>query len=241
MANDLIKLDDKKDILEFLRQPAIKMAEFLTGVLGSDTIHLRLSAGRLLQASIKWKLFTQLGKEMQEYIAKGKIKEDFLNNPQNEQALCELLEFIDECTPDEERFKAMKSLFLCSVYTENAGDDQILAWQFMKLCKQLDSGDLLILKAAFDIYHRRISKKVCSDPNKYNIADNVTSRWLAAIANQIGHGIQALVEVSEEKLIRLKLIGPKISDLRFSERKKFRLTDLGYKLCEFIYNFEPSD
>jgi len=241
MANDLIKFDDKKSIVEFLRQPATKMAEFLTGLLASDTTHLKLSAGRLVQASIQWKLFTQLGKEVQEYIAKGKIREDYLNYPQNEQALCELLEFIDECTPDEERFKAMKSLFLRSVSTENAGDDQILAWRFMKLCKQLDSDDLLILKAAFDIYHRRISKKVCSDPSKYNIEDNVASNWFAAIANQIGHGIKPLVEVNEEKLIRLKLIGQKISALRFSEMKKFRLTDLGHKLCEFIYDFEPSN
>lgn len=241
MANDLIKFDDKKSIAEFLQQPATKMAEFLTGLLASDTTHLKLSAGRLVQASIQWKLFTQLGKEVQEYVAKGKIREDFLNDPQNEQTLCELLEFIDECAPDEERFKAMKSLFLRSVFTKSAGDDQILAWQFMKLCKQLDSGDLLILKAAFDIYHRRISKKVCSAPNSYPIKDNLANNWLAAIANQIGHGIKPLVEVNEEKLIRLKLIGPKVSDLRFSDTNKFRLTDLGYKLCEFIYDFEPSD
>jgi hypothetical protein len=241
MANDLIKFDNKKNIEEFLQQPATKMAEFLTGLLASDPTHVKLSAGRLVQASIKWKLFTQLGKEVQEYIAKGKIKGDFLNELQNEQALCELLEFIDECAPDEERFKAMKSLFLRSIFAENAGDDQILAWQFMKLCKQLDSGDLLILKAAFDIYHRRISKKVCPDPSKFAIGDNLAHNWLVAIAHQIGHGIEPLVEVNEEKLIRLKLIGPKVSDLRFSDANKFRLTDLGFKLCEFIYDFKPND
>jgi len=34
---ELIKLDDVKSIAEFLQQPATKMAEFITGLLVSDT------------------------------------------------------------------------------------------------------------------------------------------------------------------------------------------------------------
>lgn len=241
MADDLIKFDDKKSIAEFLQQPATKMAEFLTGVLASDATHVKLSAGRLVQASIKWKLYTQLGKEVREYIAKGKIREDFLDDSQNEQTLSKLLEFIDECTPDEERFKAMKSLFLRSVSTESAEDDRVLAQQLMNLCKQLGSGDLLILKAAFDIFHRRISKKVCANPDSYVIGgDSSTDNWFAVISNQIGHGIKSLVEVHEEKLAKLKLIGPRaFSDgSGISKADKLRLTDLGFKLCEFIYDFK---
>ena len=76
---ELIKFDDPKNLVEFLQQPAIKIAEFITGILVSETKDWKLSAGHLVQASIKWKLFSQLGKELKAYIEKGKIKENFLN------------------------------------------------------------------------------------------------------------------------------------------------------------------
>ncbi len=46
-------------------------------MLASDKNELKLSAGRLVQASIKHKFLTQLGKEIKEYRGKGKIKEDY--------------------------------------------------------------------------------------------------------------------------------------------------------------------
>ena len=36
-GKELIKFDDVKSIAEFLQQPAVKMAEFITGILVSDT------------------------------------------------------------------------------------------------------------------------------------------------------------------------------------------------------------
>ena len=59
-GKELINLDDPKNIVEFLRQPATKLAEFITGILISDTKDLKLAAGHPVQASIKCKLFSQL-------------------------------------------------------------------------------------------------------------------------------------------------------------------------------------
>jgi len=89
-GKELIKFDDVKSIAEFLQQPATKMAEFLTGILVSDTKAWKLSAGHLVQASIQWKLFSQLGKEIKDYIDKGKIKEDFLDKELSQQSLSRL-------------------------------------------------------------------------------------------------------------------------------------------------------
>ena len=130
-GKELIKLDDPKNIVEFLQQPATKLAEFITGILISDTKDWKLSAGHLVQASIKWKLFSQLGKEIKGYIKKGKIKEDFLDKEQNKQALSDLLKFIDETSPGEDRFNAMKTLFIKSVASDSSDEEQILSYQFM--------------------------------------------------------------------------------------------------------------
>lgn len=233
---ELIKLDDVKSIAEFLQQPAVKMAEFLTGVLASDTKDLKYSAGRLVQASLQWKLYSYLGKEINDYITKGKIKEDFLSDHKNQQSLYDLLKFIDEATPDEERFNAVKSLFLKSLSEDTSEEERIIAYQFMKLSKELDSDSLLILKAAFDIYSNKSALSVTLGPN--DLDTKSAHIWLTHISKQIGHGILSLVELHEEQLMQLKLISPRIhpDGSGIEKTKYFRLTDLGYKFCEFIYN-----
>jgi hypothetical protein len=187
-----------------------------------------------VQASIKWKLFSQLGKEIKNYIEAGKIKDDFLNEDSKKQSLSDMLKFIDESSPSEDRFTAMKSLFFKSVSIDSTDEEQILAHQFMQICKQLESSDLLILKAAFDIKHDNLRNQLKStkiDPN-----DRSAHGWLANISKQIGHGISSLVEVQEGKLISLKLIYPRThsDNSGVLSIKDYRLTDLGCRLCEFI-------
>ena len=233
--NELIKIDDVKSLAEFLQQPTLKIAKFLTGILVSDSKDWKLSAGHLVQASIKSKLFTQLGKEIEGYINKGKLKEDYLNKPQNQQSLSDLLKFIDEESPDEDRFHAMKSLFMKSILIDSTDEEQFLSYHFMKLCKQLDSGDLLVIKAAFDIKNGKIAPKLSGVTIALN--NKGAHAWLNIISKQIGHGIVSLVEVHEDKLVNLKLISPRTAadNSGISDTGYYRLTDLGYKMCQFIY------
>ena len=105
----------------------------------------------------------------------------------------------------------------------------------MKLCKDLESGDLLILKAAYDIKNGNLYNKLAStkiDPN-----NTVAEVWLKNISNQIGHGIVSLIEVHEAQLMDLKLISPRVASDKSGVRnlKNYRLTDLGCKICEFMF------
>jgi len=234
-SKELIKFEDPKNIVEFLQQPATKLAEFITGILVSETKDWKLSAGYLIQASIKWKLFSQLGKEIKSYIEKGKIKEEFLDKDQNKQSLSDLLKFIDETSPSEDRFLAMKRLFLKSVSDDSSEEEQIISHQFMHICKQLESADILIIKAAFEINRGILRNKLKSEiVDRGNL--NSAQEWLRNISKQIGHGIPSLIEVNEEKLIVLKLISPRALPDQSGIRNasNYRLTDLGYKFCEFI-------
>jgi hypothetical protein len=72
----LTKLDDKNQLAEFLRAPSIEFAEGLSAIL-SNPGALTLSAGRIVQASLKGRLFEQLGKELEELKRAGRIKEDY--------------------------------------------------------------------------------------------------------------------------------------------------------------------
>lgn len=225
----LINLGSEKSIMNFLQQPTVKITEALTGILASGKKDLVLSAGHIVQSLLKGKLFAQLGKELQEYKNKGEIKEDYFESDKNRMSFYELLKFIDEDVPDEERFEAMKSIFLKSISKDAKKEDEELAYEIMQICRELSSGDLIVLKAIYGIVQE----------NKHTNDAFITS-WFFTIAQHIGHNIPSLVEVHEEKLMKLKLISDRIhSDKSGIEvTKYFRLTELGYKLCEFISEYK---
>lgn len=231
----LINIDDTQSIIKFLKAPTIKIAEALTGMLASDKSELRLSAGRLVQASIKHKFLTQLGEEIKKYIEKGKIKENYFATHKEQASLCELLKFIDEDVPDEERFRAMKSIFLTSISVETENEDKELSYELLKICRKLTSGELLILKAAYDIANGKTTVTLATKMEEFSNAAN----WLKIISEHLGHNLPSLVEIYEKNLSELKLITDRLYSDRsgFGKSKYFRLTTLGLKLCEFIIKY----
>lgn len=233
MSKNLIRLDSPQDTLELICNP-IKLGEALTGILASDKNDLILSAGRLVQASLKWKLLTQLGRELNGYIEKGEIKEDYFATNNSQASFNELLSFIDQEVPDEERMRAMKSIFLSSISVNTSDEDERLAYELMQIGKKLSSGGILILKANFDIAKGNLRQGLTIDRK-----DSTADSWLSAIANQIGHKLPSLVEAHEQSLVNLALISKRVhQDLSgFKPTSHYRLTPSGYKLCELITRY----
>lgn len=230
---ELIKLDSPQDVLAFITNP-MKLGEALTGILVSEKKEWILSAGKLVQASLRFKLLTQLGQELNGYREKGKIKEDYFATNNNQASFNELLSFIDEDVPDEERMRAMKSIFLTSISIGITEEDERFAYELMQICRGLSSGDLLILKANFDLVTGNARPGIAVELSSTN-ADG----WLGIIAKQVGHNLPPLVEAHEGNLMDAKLISIRMfSDLSgFRPTPHFRLTTLGYKLCEFITKY----
>lgn len=241
MKEEIIKLDleNPASLMQFLQQPTLQIAEFLTGVLVSDKKDWKLSAGHLIQATIKGNLLTQLGNEIKKYQDDGKIKENFLESDINRASFKELLEFIDSETPDEVRFKAMKSIFFASL---NKNSDEVLAYELMKICRKLSSMEVQILVANYNITIGN------SKPVPHGIewgSNRGVLYWATTIAEQVGHHIPEVVLQYENHLSELKIISDRhypvnttqiVND--FEPTKYFRMTDLGYKLCEFITKYE---
>lgn len=228
---NIINLDDPQSILSFLQAPTLKVSEFLTGMIGSEMSELRLSAGRLVQAAIKCRLYEQLGREIKYYRNKGKIKDDFFSTDKQRATLRELLEFIDNEAPDEERFKAMKSIFLKGISEDASETDEALAYELMQIGKKLESNDVIVLKAIHSLY-----KKIEAEGRHDNVAKDGVAGWVSYITKHSGHNVQELVLMSEQRLIDLKIIsGRKYPDgSGMHSIETARLTPLGIKLCEFI-------
>jgi len=235
----IINLKNKDQVVAFLKSSTVKVAEFVTGILASDSTDYKLSAGYLVQAFVKNDLLHQLGVEINEYIKKGAIKEDFLKEPSDQSSFLELLNFIDNDNPDEIKFKAMKSLFFCSVSKGQDASTGHVSYELMRICRQLSAGEILVLKAAYEINLGKNPSQSLLSMRGVNLGTNSASDWFEMISRQLEHNLPTLVEIYEDKLITLKLISPRVStDTRTFEQTGFyRLTPLGFKLCEQILKY----
>lgn len=230
----IIPFTKEEDIIVFLDAPTPAIAETLTGILGSDISTLKLSAGRLVQASLKNRLLRQLGKEIKYFREKGTIKNDFFDTPVEQQSLRSLLDYIDAEVPDAERFAAMKALFFYNVRADIEESRKLFVYEIMQVCKKLTSNQLLILKAAFEISKGNYK-------NGLTVLDNYNyNTWITSIAQQIGHHTVELVDLDDKRLVEMKLL----ADRAYSDgsginmTKHFRLTTLGFELCNIITSEE---
>ncbi|MFO0718925.1 MAG: hypothetical protein U0522_02775 [Candidatus Paceibacterota bacterium] len=91
----LPQLNNKEEVLTFLKEAPVQLAEVVTGILGSESTEWKMSAGRIIQSALKGNLLTCLGNELKKYKDKGEIKDDFLATDATRMALNEILKMID--------------------------------------------------------------------------------------------------------------------------------------------------
>lgn len=229
--NKIPTLNNVKEVANFLKDPAINYAETVIGFLTSGPKYHALVTGRVVSSVIKFNLLTQLGRELEGYRKKGEIKENYFATNKNKASLKELLEFIDNNAPDEEVFRAMKSIFFTSVAKTAKEKDEILAYELLLICKKLTSFDILVLKACYAIYLK-------NDPIRNAMHSH--GDWVRTVTAEIGIGYEELTGVSEDHLLQLNLLTERTNSDRSGIRKgrEFRLSSLGLKFCEYITNYE---
>ncbi|MFZ5982478.1 MAG: hypothetical protein ACOYS2_02835 [Patescibacteria group bacterium] len=234
MQNLPIDPENKESIIEFLQKPTIAIAETITGLLASDDKEKKLLASRLMQGVLKGNFFTQFGRELKNLREEGKIKEDYFATNNQRASLLELLKFIDDEIPDEEVFKAMKSIFFKSIAKDATEEDELLGYQLLRICKQLGSGEVMTLKVSYEIFNQKDGRSLPTS------SQTSATSWLGDISEALNLPQQA-IELFEDKLIDLKLITDRLHSDRSGIRpQNFRLTDLGIKLCEFIISFDEN-
>lgn len=224
----IVPYRDAKSLAEFMDQPKIKIAEAITAFLAMDKKEAILMGGRILQGVLKGNATKQVAREIQHLIEDGKIKEDYAETKYGFRSLSELLVFIDEEIPDEDRLNAVKFMFFSVVHADIGEGEQIQNYQLFQIAKKLTSSQFLILKVAYNMNKEGI----------YDDASESANGWLRKISERIGHNTPSLIERDEEILIKEKLISDRTYSDRSGIRKQnARLTDLGIKLCETIEKY----
>jgi len=205
------------------------LAEGLTGIATSDRKELGLSIGYIFQRLRGGQFLSQLTREWKKFQEKGRIKDDYQFTEQHKVCLQEVLDFLDKDSPDEMRFSALKQVFLLAATEEISDRHSILPQQYMKICRTLTSGEILVLNACYQMTQEE-------EPSK---AREPATRWLDKVAKVSGLEHPALVAFHEDELINKKLLSERLG----SERGKvflnpyFRLTSLAYDICKYIESY----
>ncbi len=170
-----------------------------------------------------------------------KIKtESFATNKPSD-SLIDLIKFINEETPDEDRMKILKSIFFSGISKNSTEQDEILAYEFLQTAKKLSATEILILKANFEIAQNKTSTTVLKQELEYGKRGR--KHWRKVIAKQMGYdNFDSMVLKYESNLESLGLISPRYELDRlqheFDPTIKYRLTDMGYKFCEFMTKYK---
>ena len=220
-----------KDTGEVIKRTLTSLAEGITGIAASERKDLSLSVGHIFQYFRKGQFLSRLGEEWDSYREKGRIKDDYIDTEQHRSCLQELLDFLDNDSPDEIRFEVMKKVFIAAAIETAFDRNSLLPYQFLRLCRGMSSGEVIVLNATYEI------------ATSGNIPDNNTaSYWLDAIAKKSGLGHTSLVEIYEEDLIKKHLLTRRLHADRSGVLAKshFRLTSLALELCDYIASYDSA-
>lgn len=220
---DIAHLENPGVIERILSGSRTEKLAYVSSLLTSGLSKCALAGPRVALAAMAVEALTDFGREVSEWIKAGNLPEDFSGRPSGYQTWVELLQEIDSNPIDAERLKAMKAMFFAANRIKATDGESIVAYQLFRIAKGLTSGQLLLLKAA---YQRAISK----DFSPTQLGAN---EWLGIMARQLGHQIEGLVEQDERVLMQSLLLTPRsLPDESGINDRSGRLTTLAIKFCE---------
>jgi hypothetical protein len=192
---DVARLELATELERVLQQGVTPIVETITGLFASGKWGAAAVGGHIVQGALKYKLFQQVAKEIEDLRAKGKIAPDFAEKKYAFNSWVELFTIIDNETPDEDRLDALKAMFYSVNKIDVTDGERIANYQLFQIAKRLTSGQLLLLKAAYE----RASDKGFQPVN-------ATNHWMEQLSNRLGHDVIGLVEQDERVLMSSGLL-----------------------------------
>lgn len=167
--------------------------------------------------------------ELNKMCDEGKIESDFISSEQGQECRQEILDSLAEDKPDQKRFDALKKIFLRAASADRAEWSNARPQQFMKICRTLNSEELIILGTAYRMY----KSMPRADLDKISSAEE----WPQAIAQKSNKLVsRGVVDHYENGLIQKALIGDRNHSDRSGIRltRECRLTPLALELCQYL-------
>jgi hypothetical protein len=211
--SNIFQLQDPIVLDDFLRESLTFVAETITGALAVGKTGALVAGGRIVQALLKGQAFKQWGKEFHALRDAGKIPDDFAEKKYGFQTWVKLMTIIDEESPDADRLEALKAAFYAvnKVGVEDQG--RIVEYQLWRVSKQLNSGDVLLLKTFYEKDH--------------HFGEMQYGQWLAQLTSLSGMEIMELVQLHLSRLLEFRLL---IEPQNALTQKKAEISGFGRRL-----------
>ena len=212
------------DTGKVIKETLTVLAEAVTGIAATDRKDLSLSVGQILQSLRKGQFLSKLSEEWDSYREKGRIKDDYLETEQHIACFQELLNFLDNDSPDDIRFEAMKKVFLVTAFETISDRNSPLPYECLKLCRSLSSGEIIVLGS---IHAMQTSATVRETARK------VGGNWLKRLAEISNLQHAELVELHRTELVKKGLLN--------ATQPPSYLSGLGKEICHYILSYETDE
>lgn len=208
------------------------IVDLVTGILTNSKAANFASGARIVKNFIRGKGFNSFLEELRNLKRQGEIKSEF-NEGEVDDQLFDLLNILDSEDVDSKKRLAAQKIFFKTVHPNVTNDEQILSHQLLRILSKLTSLDLMILQACYEITNGQIKPSV--KINKERPTSYID--WAQVFVTQAGLHLRSFEESADQKLVDMRLLSHRTySDLSgVNLDDNYRLTDLGYKLCEWIF------
>lgn len=229
MGTELPAISDKNFTSKIL-DTTLNLTQAITGIAVSKKGDFILSASRIFQSVINRNFLQTLKSEWDSYKKRGRIKDDYEETEQHHACLQEMLNFLDNDYPDKKRFEFIKKIFFIASTEKVTDRDSILPQQYMRICRSLTSGEVIVLTGTFKIYKS----------GEWNVKVRGAVSWLEKVAHVSGLKHIELVEFHERGLMEKALLTPRRGgdNSGIIAGENCRLTKLALELHSFIEAYE---
>jgi hypothetical protein len=181
----------------------------------------------------------QLGVEVDQLAAAGRIKADYLKSPQAETLLEDTIRAIDAEPRDAEQLALLRKLFRSAAIEKLTDRNSILPREYLNIGKELSAGEIQLLAASYSFVQ---AWRGLDDEQKKDQARS--KRWRGLMKERTGLQHVALIERYERRLHEKGLLAddksiPTASTGRI-KHDRYRLTDLGLAFCEYLRSKDDS-
>ena len=207
--------------------------EVIAGALKSDKGDLVITIGRLL-AGLRGRFPELLMHEFKRLKEKGKVKDDYYDTEQFKTGFQELFDAIENDPIDENVFNAMKRIFLVALTEQMSDRFDPLPLEYLRLCRTLSPGAILLMYANYKIIQG----------GKFVILKKSLHLWIEKVQENSDLKHKDLILLHEQELVDRHILRERLHSDRSGvglDDVTYRLTDLGYSICEYIQYFDELD
>lgn len=187
------------------------------------------SASHVIRRTLEGKGSDGLAEALKYLQGKGRISSNYIHSDRFLEGLQVLLsEFEGDKPIDYERFKALKHVFLKGALDAEDENGDISYVFYLKKCRELSGMELEILRTA-----HRLSREHSERSGGY-LYNNDPSSWFNLIAEQSSIKSSEVITELNKTLVDKSLLSGITAAGSVVMDRKYRLSDLGLKLCEYL-------